>query len=442
MGEVELKVVLVEEGGAAPQPVPQPRTAPTPQPGAPLPAPPAPPVPPRAPQRPQPPQQRAPAPTEQPEGRQGEPAARAEASRDKADLVRLLRGFAQQTGMTAVVPGLQALDRLAAVLERILAVPERLRAATQPIPAPPATQSPRQRTAQERQGQQPPAPQSRQGHRQPPRPPQPPQAPQQRAPGPPRPPQPPVPPVPPRAPQPPAPPAPPQPPRRPQPPQPPARAAGGAAQVGSGAAAGTSLARLGGALARISGPAIAVTAALGAVAYTAYRVDRGLRNLALTLEDLSPAVASAQAQGEMRAELARLDRAQTIGPQVAQLTAARHRLSEQMYHVQTRIFDLMLKASPLLEAAMDSLTVLVAGTETMVASLNRVYTALTLNPKDDEPAQKELEEAVERLSEALKELARNGAPDPFARDPILEELLRAPIDNPPAQPPPAPGGRP
>lgn len=207
-------------------------------------------------------------------------------------------------------------------------------------------------------------------------------------------------------------------------------AAGGAG--GAAATGGVGLAVAGGA----AGVALAGIAVQAAVATMSIRkLMSSIDSLAVEFGDLSIQVASGRAQFAANAELMRLDRARKIGPEVAQLDAARMRINESMYEVQTKIYELLLKASPPLELLLDMVNVGVRQVDVVVASVNRVISLMTVwNPNDDQPAKDELVRAMDEARDAIRELANlNGAAT--ARDPLLEELLGGGVPN-PAQPPP------
>lgn len=204
--------------------------------------------------------------------------------------------------------------------------------------------------------------------------------------------------------------------------------AGAAASGSAGAAASTGAASAGatGALAA-SGPLIAVALAAGAAALSVKKFLEAVEHTAASLEDLSPEIAAGQAQHQVKMELARLDRAQRIGSDVAGLDHAQHRLSESMYEIQTKIYELVLKASPVIEFGVDSLNVIVRTLDVMIATANDIAAKITPDPTDNAPAAKALNKSMAELAEAIKELGHTHSnhSQPMI-DPLFQELLNAP----------------
>jgi len=196
-------------------------------------------------------------------------------------------------------------------------------------------------------------------------------------------------------------------------------AAGGAtAAAGTGASAGAA-----GALAA-SGPLIAVALAAGAAALSVKKFMDAVEHTAAQLEDLSPDIAAGRAQHQVSMELARLDRAKRIGSDVANLDHAQHRLSESMYELQTKIYELILKASPGIEFGIDLLNAMVRALDVLIATGNDITAKITPDPTDDAPAAKALSKSMREWSEALKELTHSHQGGMVMQiDPLLQELL-------------------
>lgn len=202
-------------------------------------------------------------------------------------------------------------------------------------------------------------------------------------------------------------------------------AATGAAEVAGGAAAGaeatTGVAAAAGAVAL---PLVAVAAAAAASVLSLKAFMAAVDRAAGELEDLSPQVAAVRAQQEVTLELARLDRAKRIGGDVAGLEAARNRINESMYEVQTKIYELVLKGTPVLERVLDALNMLIRTVDFGIASVGSGIATLTINdPTDDKPAQQALAKSVVELAQAMNEFNETQNNQNFGRDPMFDELL-------------------
>ncbi len=223
-----------------------------------------------------------------------------------------------------------------------------------------------------------------------------------------------------------------------------AASSGAATTAATGAAAGTGAAVAGAGLAAALGPvgiaAAATSVAFVGAGYTVKKLSDAVHGVADQLEDLSPAIASVRAQANARQTMAKLDRAERIGPEVAQLEAARDRLSESMYETQTKILELMLKGAPVLDAMLSVLNIGVKGTDVLIAAVEQAVAAFTiLDDTDDKKAEEHMKKAIDGLGKAIFE-AINGHPDNglVGIDPLFQEILNAPM-APSVPPPPQPG---
>lgn len=213
-----------------------------------------------------------------------------------------------------------------------------------------------------------------------------------------------------------------------KPPVPVAAGSGAAGAAGAATPAAPAAVEATGGLAAALGP-VGITAAAAAVgfvaaAYTVKKLSDAVHGLADDLDDLSPAIAGVKARFEAQHELARLDRAERIGPEVAQLEAARYRIQESMYEVQTKIYELLLKAAPLLELILDGVNVGVRSVDVFLASLEQIRAALTLfDQNDDAAAAVAFATALDGFNDAVKELFTGAASGPVI-DPWLAEVLK------------------
>lgn len=219
-------------------------------------------------------------------------------------------------------------------------------------------------------------------------------------------------------------------------------AATGTGAAATTAAGGTGTAAAGAGLAAALGP-VGIAAGAAAVAFTATALTvRALSNavhgVAQDLAELSPVIASVNAQHEARQTLAQLDRAERIGPEVAQLEAARFRIQESMYEVQTKILELLLKGAPVLELLLDAANVGVRGIDVIIAAIGDIQAQLSVfDFSDDKPARDKLNDSIAALGAAISEVFGDGG-DPNAIDPFLSSILN--LQAPAKAPPPNVGG--
>lgn len=222
-----------------------------------------------------------------------------------------------------------------------------------------------------------------------------------------------------------------------------AGAGGAAAGAGAGAAAAGAAATA--PIAAVVAPIAAVGVAAAAAALTLRAFVKAVEGIADEIQDLSPQVAAVRAQYEVQGELMRLDRARRLGPQAASLEESRLRLSESMYELQTKIYEILLRFAPLAEQALGGINVGVRGIDAIIASSEVIASILTVwDPTDDKPARDKFNASVEALGDAMREFATMNGGDPTGIDPLLQDILDFDARLPPAAPPPAPGlgGRP
>jgi hypothetical protein len=152
-----------------------------------------------------------------------------------------------------------------------------------------------------------------------------------------------------------------------------------------------------------------------------------------------------RAEFDAMREMARLDRAGRIGEGVAQVEAARGRLGEATYELQTKILEAVVKFAPLLEGLVDSATAGVRGIDLVVATFNAVWSKvndlplLGGNPQDNQAAQDALKESIDAFRQALADVVSANGPANMGMDPFLASVLNMQLGppNPPA--PAAPG---
>lgn len=199
--------------------------------------------------------------------------------------------------------------------------------------------------------------------------------------------------------------------------------AGGAAAGGAAAAGGT-------AAVAVVGPLIAVGVAAAGVALSLQQMISAVHHAAESLEDMSPEVAAAEAHHQVAMELARLDRAGRIGEGVARIEAARGKISESMYEVQTKILETILRFAPQIEALLNMINVGVHSVDVIIATINDIMSKINDLPPfnegglDNKAAADSLSDALSDLGNALKELRGELTDDQHhGIDPLLKGVL-------------------
>ena len=207
-------------------------------------------------------------------------------------------------------------------------------------------------------------------------------------------------------------------------------AAGAGATGAGGAAAGAGVAAVG-AIGAIAVPAAAAAAALAVVAVSVKSFSDALHNVASELEEFSPAIATARAQFDANRQIAKLDRAERIGAELAQNEFARNRISESMYELQTKILELLVKFSPLLEGALDAANAGVRGVDLLVASLANIWAVVNDLPMlgrdktDNAAAASALKDSLDNFKSALADVFRDNMDGKFGGlDPFFQDILR------------------
>ncbi len=216
-------------------------------------------------------------------------------------------------------------------------------------------------------------------------------------------------------------------------------ASGGAAAGGAAAgAAGTA-----GGIAAVAGPiglAVAgVVAAFGAAVIAVRKLSDVFVGQADQLQDLSGPIAASRAQGQVRMELARLDRAERIGPETAQIDAASQRLAEATYQVQTQLLELLASQADKIEFGLDTLTAMLQALVTLKEAADIAVEAA--NPFSGPMALfDEIDEVRNQgavLAEAVKNIFERNDQPAGQIDPALRAILE--IDEEPRPIPPNEG---
>ncbi len=203
--------------------------------------------------------------------------------------------------------------------------------------------------------------------------------------------------------------------------------AGGAAAGAAGAAGGGAAA--GAALLGPVGVAIGVTAASFAfAALTIKAFNDAILSATHDLKEFSPHLQMADAQHEVTMDLKRMDRAEDLGPEMATILEANYHLDEAMYDLQTQILALLLKFSPVIETAVDGVTLLASLATQIVASLQMQYALLNNlwgNFGDDAKAKQDLINATLKLNKAFQEFLDLSQDPADMQDPWLDALFGA-----------------
>lgn len=196
-------------------------------------------------------------------------------------------------------------------------------------------------------------------------------------------------------------------------------AMGQKAQATRGAAAG-GLSRV--AAAAMANPIIAAGAALTAFTVGLLAVSKILQRQADELEEYSGAIAGARSQIAGQQMENKLERAQKIGPAVAQVELAKGRMDDAMYDLWTEILSIVSGAAPAIEVVADVIVVLLRAGETGVNLLQAIANAVTGNFVGAYREVGEAGESAEKFVEALKEVfIMQGEGD--ADDAIVQMIL-------------------
>lgn len=224
---------------------------------------------------------------------------------------------------------------------------------------------------------------------------------------------------------------------------------GGTAAAGTGGAEAAGTAAVAGGTVTIAAAAVAAGLAAAAVSVKLF-VD-AVERASQELMDVSPHLSAAQAEHEMRREAQRIERAQKVGPEFAQMMSAQNRLSESMYEVQTKIYELMAKLAPSVETMIDGVTVLVrlgqVNIDAVELAAAQVLVGMAqLTPwtnADDRVANallnKELADLMKSMGDlgsALGEFMQTGGGAHTGLDPLFQQILTMPG---PGQAPMPPG---
>lgn len=191
-----------------------------------------------------------------------------------------------------------------------------------------------------------------------------------------------------------------------------AGAGGGAAA--SGAAVG-GLTTAGVAIGAVAVPVVAATAAVVAFGMALRKAGDVANTLGDQLEEFSGAILAQRSASEMRMFTLQTDRAERIGPAVAQVEAAQARLSEAMYEVQTDIYELLAKLAPKVEMGFDTVA---AGVKGVVAMKEGIDVLLNLGSAKE---RQEFQAAAVDFTLSIAEVFANNAPP--GRDQLLMQLF-------------------
>lgn len=198
------------------------------------------------------------------------------------------------------------------------------------------------------------------------------------------------------------------------------RAAGQAQTAAGGAAAGgTAITAIG----RASVIAAPIVGALAGAAKAAYDLLKSIGRAQRDLETHSADLQLVAAQTQVRRELGRIDRAQRMGPALAEFQDVRNRLEDALDEAQYRIFERLLKGSerflPLLEriasaAEAGASAIPVTNTE-LKTLMDDIIARVVLSP--DELARKQrLDKSLAAIQAGLLQRIGESDDDPLMKD--------------------------
>lgn len=222
--------------------------------------------------------------------------------------------------------------------------------------------------------------------------------------------------------------------------QPAARAATGAAVRGGAAAGGARVAAMAPAVANPVGLTVAaVTVAFAGLAIATKKLSDKFSDVAKGIEDFSSPLLAANASREMNMMDAQIDRANALGPGLAPLESARGRIEEQMYRVQTDIYELLLRTfGPVLEMLLGGVEAGVASAGSMIKLGELLYAVLStpFDQSDDKAAFQALQDSLANLKDTIDLNFGTDQNTPQQDLDILQVLSIGPSNSPSASPTP------
>ena len=188
--------------------------------------------------------------------------------------------------------------------------------------------------------------------------------------------------------------------------------------------------------------AVAVTAAFVGVVVGAKKLADALSTQVQKLEGFSGAVSSATAETELRRERALFDRAERIGPQLAQFERSRGRAEERFSELGTKIYEVLLAIwtalEPFINKAISALEAIVATLEAMFELLRLIYDVILI--RDPTEATQRFLNAAAKMAKEIKEVftgeagQRNDPVDTFLNDFLNSDGPPRPPARRPAEP--------
>jgi hypothetical protein len=169
------------------------------------------------------------------------------------------------------------------------------------------------------------------------------------------------------------------------------------------------------AIGAVAVPVAAATVAALAFAAALRKAGDVANNVGDQLEEFSAAILAQRSASEMRMFALQTDRAERIGPAVAQVEAAQARLSEAMYEVQTDIYELLAKLAPKVEMGFDAVAAGVKGIIAMKEGIDVILNPLSAKEKQ------EFQTAAVDFTLSIAEVFANNAPP--GRDQLLMQLF-------------------
>lgn len=207
-------------------------------------------------------------------------------------------------------------------------------------------------------------------------------------------------------------------------------------------AAGAAPAAAASALGPIAIAAVAVTAAFVGVVVGAKKLADALSTQVQKLEGFSGAVSAATAETELRRERELFDRAERIGPQLAQFERSRGRAEERFSDLGTKIYEVLLAIwtalEPFINKAISALEAIVATLEAMFELLRLIYDVILI--RDPTEATQRFLNAAAKMAKEIKEVftgeagQRNDPVDTFLNDFLNSDGPPRPPARRPAEP--------
>lgn len=191
-----------------------------------------------------------------------------------------------------------------------------------------------------------------------------------------------------------------------------------------------------GVAAGVAGPLIAI----GSAAITATRhlltMGERIHDAAVQLEEFAPRIAMIRSMFDTRRELMKADRARRLDAPASAVEAARGRVGEAWYELNTKLLELTGKFSPLIEGVYDGVTAGVNSLNVLFARLDVWQAYWTKGREDDRIASDKLLKAQKDFQKSFEDIWRQNDAfgDMDVMDPIFQQVLQMQVPAQPAGP--------